>query len=74
MDISIYFESLQDSGLLAPESFHSAQLGNTIAIHGKTGFPDLDGIQIALIGVKEDRKAVNNKGCALAPDYVRKYF
>ena len=34
-------------------------------------FPDLDNIQLAIIGVEEDRKALNNEGCGLAADYVR---
>jgi arginase family enzyme len=28
-------------------------------------------VDIAIIGVQEDRNAINNSGCALAPDYVR---
>jgi len=31
----------------------------------------LEKIKIAIIGVNEDRKAVNNKGCGLGPDFVR---
>ena len=38
------------------------------------GFPELDQIDIAIIGVKEDRNGPDNEGCALAPDYVRKYL
>jgi arginase family enzyme len=34
-------------------------------------FPSLEGIHLAIIGVEEDRKAVNNEGCGLAADYVR---
>ena len=37
-------------------------------------FPDLDGINIAILGVKEDRLSINNFGCAFAPDEVRKKF
>ena len=36
--------------------------------------PDYLEADIVLIGVKEDRNAFNNEGCALAPDYVRKYL
>ncbi|MFD2147804.1 formimidoylglutamase [Mucilaginibacter antarcticus] len=35
-------------------------------------FPDLDQeVKIAIFGVLDDRNAINNPGCALAPDYVR---
>ena len=34
-------------------------------------FPSLENIQLAIIGVEEDRKALNNEGCGLAPNYVR---
>lgn len=37
-------------------------------------FPSLDGFQIAIIGVEEDRQALNNQGCALAANAVRKYL
>lgn len=31
-------------------------------------------MQIALIGVKEDRKSINNVGCSDAPDRVRNHL
>lgn len=34
-------------------------------------FPSLENIHLAIIGVEEDRKAINNEGCGLAADYVR---
>jgi formiminoglutamase len=37
-------------------------------------FPDLENVQLAIIGVEEDRKALNNEGCGLAADYVRENF
>lgn len=52
-----------------------AQLGKVMRIHAEeTGFPDLGGIHLALIGVKDDRLARANEGCALAPDAVREYL
>ena len=48
------------------------QLGSVIDIHKEEGrFPDLEKIDLAIIGVKEERNAVNNEGCAEAPDAVR---
>jgi formiminoglutamase len=38
-------------------------------------FPKIDAsIEIAIIGVEEDRASVRDKGCANAPNKVRKYF
>jgi arginase family enzyme len=37
-------------------------------------FPSLQDIDIALIGVNEDRSAIGNEGCGLAADYVRSYL
>lgn len=70
-DLSIYF---------TPAEFHNEEFApNTIGsqlqiYHSSTGFPDLEGLQLAFIGVCEDRAAVNNKGCAAAPDEVRKHL
>lgn len=36
--------------------------------------PDLEGVQIAIIGVKEDRIKPEQAGCASAPDEIRKHF
>jgi formiminoglutamase len=52
--------------------------GNTFAsvvrAHTEKSFPDLENIQIAFVGVMEDRRAVDNEGSAGAPDRVREYF
>ncbi len=38
-------------------------------------FPEFDDhIKLAIIGVKEDRASIGNKGCAYNPDEVRRYF
>jgi formiminoglutamase len=74
MDISIYFESLHTTDFLLSENYQPTQLGKSIIQHGSSGFPDLEGVQLAIIGVKEDRKAVNNTGCANASDAVRKHL
>ena len=54
---------------LQPESC----LGNKINIHtNKNDFPDLEGIQIAIFGVQEDRNSENNFGCGEDLFLVRK--
>ncbi len=73
MEIDLYFEplniDLQDFGGKTTRK----RFGDIILTHTREqGFPDLDGIDIVLIGVNEDRRSFNNKGCANAPDEVRK--
>lgn len=57
---------------IAPsKGYYTSHLGDRI----KHSPADLSSIaedtDIAIIGVQEDRHAVNNSGCALGPDYVR---
>lgn len=37
-------------------------------------FPELKDVHLAIIGVEEDRKALNNEGCGLATNYVREHL
>jgi formiminoglutamase len=72
MDLASYFEPVDISGYDDEESKLHLQIGDIIKKYSEFDrFPDLENIDIAIIGVKEDRNAINNKGCALAPDYVR---
>lgn len=72
MDIEIYFKPIDTGNFDKADDYLPTQLGNTINAYSSDGaFPDLDKVQLAIIGVYEDRNAVNNKGCAEAPDYVR---
>ncbi len=49
--------------------------GNKIKIHTKkNGIPDLEGIQIAIIGVLEGRNAVDNFGTGKNLENIRKYL
>lgn len=38
------------------------------------GEQNINEFKAAIIGVEEDRNAINNSGCALAPNHVRKYL
>ncbi len=72
MDISIYFEPLELPEFFTDEEAASHRLGDLIrSFLDKENFPGLSDVDIAILGVKEDRNAVNNKGCAQAPDYIR---
>ncbi len=48
-------------------------LGYTMKLHTiKEGLPDLSNVQVAILGVKEDRKAINNLGSGEELFYIRK--
>ncbi|NCD41568.1 MAG: arginase [Bacteroidia bacterium] len=71
MELSVYFDPV---GLQKMEIFSSRRprMMDYCIIHSdEQGFPDLEGVQIALIGVPEERGNVNNTGCAGAPDKIR---
>ncbi|MCL2131114.1 MAG: formimidoylglutamase [Lentimicrobiaceae bacterium] len=53
---------------------NSNQIGNRISVHTEDSFPDLADTKIAIIGVEEERGAVDNAGCGAAPDAVRREF
>lgn len=72
MSLSDFFSPVTLEKLTPTEGFYSSQLGNLITIYTDI-FPELEEAtyDIAIFGVLDDRKANNNQGCALAPDYVR---
>jgi len=71
MDISIYFTPIDVSWYSFGEK--RTRFGDVIDIFSdKDNFPDYSDYDIAIIGVEEDRNAINNLGCANAPDEVRK--
>lgn len=73
MDISIYFEPLDVSWFSFNEQ--RPRLGDVINhFSDSSRFPDITGCDIALIGVPEERGAVNNEGCNQGPDNIRKYL
>ncbi|MFY7672679.1 formimidoylglutamase [Tenacibaculum sp. MEBiC06402] len=51
----------------------SNSIGKNMEIHtAQNGFPDLDGVAMAIIGVKEGRNSVNNNGCGEDISEIRK--
>lgn len=71
MSLADFFTPI-DLNKIAPQNgYLTSQLGDKIN-HHSTSFPDLEQkVDIAIIGVLDDRNAINNPGCALGPDYVR---
>ncbi|MFN3556239.1 MAG: formimidoylglutamase [Bacteroidales bacterium] len=75
MEIAEFFVPVDVQKLILPDKTHPLLLGNIINSYlTDRSFPALEGMDIAIIGVKEDRNAPNNEGCAYAPDFVRKYL
>ncbi|MBX3163938.1 MAG: formimidoylglutamase [Bacteroidetes bacterium] len=69
-DIEQFFSPVEKN-----DSFNELQFGNLFFIHDRqNNFPSLENIDIAIIGVTEERNAENNEGCKLAPDNVRNYL
>ncbi len=72
MNFSDYFNTINlNEGDLSFD-YSKNQLANFITQFN--GEQNINEFNIAIIGVGEDRNAVNNKGCALAPNHIRKYL
>ena len=75
MEIEIYFEPINCDFVETPDDNSPKRIGDKIAKYVKNGsFPDLSDINIAIVGVKEDRNALLNVGCAEGPDVIRSFF
>lgn len=75
MSLADFFSPVDLSKFSPKDGFYASQYGSRVTAY-TDAFPDLDGgsFDLAIIGVQEDRNAVNNQGCSLAPDYVRERF
>ena len=75
MDLSDYFEPIELHQFRPATKGQRKRLGDVIPFFNSTdSFPQFDKVDMAIVGVKEDRAAVNNRGTSLAPDMVRDYF
>jgi formiminoglutamase len=71
MSLSDFFAPIDLKNIAPKNGYYSSHLGEKIRCFS-TDFPDLEQkTDIAIIGVQDDRSAVNNSGCALGPDYIR---
>lgn len=72
MDISAFLNPVKEEVIENSHLTHKKQIGNTITIFkNEEDFPDLEGCQVALLGVEEERNAIDNEGCKAAPDAIR---
>jgi len=75
MDISVFLEPVPEKCFGKNHRPGKRILGETLTIYqNENEFPILDGVSLALVGVKEERGAIDNKGCADGVDYIRKAF
>lgn len=75
MDISTYFRPIEEFCRLDELWTDPGRYGTIIKGHWEKGqFPDLENIDIALVGVCEDRYCLNNFGCSDGPDWIRKFL
>ena len=70
-----YFTPIDTSRFNGIDQYTPASYGNVMRVYTQEDdFPDLSGVQLAIVGIYEDRKAINNEGCGLSPDYIRENF
>ena len=75
MDISMFLEPVPEKCFTANTRPGKKTFGETVAVfRDEDDFPELEGCQLALVGIKEERGAVDNHGCADGADHVRKAF
>jgi formiminoglutamase len=71
MDLLEYFHPVSHE-FRYDDEIQRNRLGEVIRLHSDgEELPDLSQFNIALLGVTEDRNAVDNEGCANAPDLIR---
>jgi len=71
MSLSDFFTPINLDTIAPKNGYYTSQLGSKVDLY-VNDFPDLERpADIAIIGVQEDRHAIGNPGCALAPDYIR---
>jgi formiminoglutamase len=69
-DLSIYLEPIKDQrGWM--DDFTDSSIGYFIKSHIETP-PDMEGVQLAIVGIREGRNTDENEGCANAADAVRR--
>ncbi len=73
MDISLFLDPVSENCFSTSFRPGKQTLGESIAIYrSEDDFPSLEGVDLALLGVKEERGAVDNRGCADGIDHIRK--
>ena len=75
MEISLFLDPVPDKCFVGNTRPGTKTFGETMTIYREEDdFPDIEGYQLAIVGVKEERGAIDNHGCADGADYIRKAF
>lgn len=75
MDISVLLEPVSLDVIDEAHLSEEGQIGNNILIYREEDkFPNLKDLDIALVGVPEDRNSYDNEGCSEGPDKIRAAF
>lgn len=70
-----YFTPIDITKFTGADQYTASSYGKLINAYVEGGdFPVLENVHLAIIGVGEDRKSLNNEGCGLAANYVREVF
>lgn len=69
-DLKIYLQPIDES-VHQPHLYSDSSIGDFIRYH-LTELPTLDGVDLAIIGIKEGRNSDENEGCAHGADPIRK--
>ncbi|MGQ0828323.1 MAG: formimidoylglutamase [Bacteroidota bacterium] len=70
-----YFTPIDITKFNGVDHYTASSYGKLINAYVEGGdFPTLENVHLAVIGVEEDRKALNNEGCGLAANDVRDAF
>ena len=72
-DISVYFNVAKEIFRSVPDE-EKISLGHFTEFHDEKGFPGLDGKQIAIFGVMEERGNPDNEGCSNGAEVIRKHL
>lgn len=74
-DIAHFFSPIDVNDVTNSIQLSESQFGSTFSIYTDIdNFPELDGKDIAIVGVCEDRNSENNTGSNMAPNDVRSFL
>ena len=70
-----FFTPIDPNYFVGSKRYAATSYGKIVSAYIQgADFPGLENVHLAIVGVEEDRHAVNNEGCGLAADYVRENF
>ncbi|GGH21285.1 arginase [Sphingobacterium alkalisoli] len=77
VSLADFFSPISLSNSLSDRAYYNSQFGKIIQKY-ESSFPNLESMeerpQLAILGVEEDRSAIDNKGTGKAPDAIRKHL